>query len=185
MALEKVISEIGNEAHRRAEKNLAEARKEASKIISDAKKKADEAAENTRKELDAEIGAMKQRQASSTKIALKKEELSTKKEIMEKVSEKAREKISKLKDKEALAKKLLQQAKKELPNAKYYYCAEKDKPMFAKLAKGLSFKEPANILGGVILEDANGELMVNYSFDVILRKVLESEMKQIYGKVFA
>ena len=92
----------------------------------------------------------------------------------------ARKKLEAFDDKkrEAYIKKLLDKAKKEI-DLGYVYCNRKD----SKFVK--DFKaENAEMIGGIIAENKERIIRVDYSFDTLLESIKESELQNINKLLF-
>lgn len=184
MSLDNVISEIEDEANKRKEEILAEAKAEIDNALDVERQKQYKLNEQNKKETSKTVSMLKQRELSSLELQMKKDTLNARKEIMAKIQEIATEKISNLQDNEKLLKLLIQQAKKELPDAKYIYSNSEDKKIVESIAGSLKFKSTIDCLGGVILADSSEAVRVNYTYDVILQNVFQENMHGIYRRVF-
>ena len=82
------------------------------------------------------------------------------------------------KQREECMNKLLDKAKKDIEVAKVY-CNKND----AKLVKGFK-AEPSDIIGGLIAENADGTVRVDYSFGTMLQNIKENELQKISRILF-
>ena len=180
MGLEAVKEEIIRNAKRQEEELLAEAREQARKILDEAKKKALELKEKTEAETKKLLELMKKQEAASAELEAKKMMLEAKKSLMDKVFEKARQRIEKLepKKREAFMQSLLEKAKNEISIGKIY-CSKKD----AKSLKEYK-TEHADIICGLIAENEDGTIRVDYSFDTMLQSIKESWLQEINKTLF-
>src|SRR3989338_8355155 len=180
MGLEAVKGEILANARKREEALLAEAEKEAGNIIKEAQNRIAEFKEKAEAETKKLIETMKRQETASAELESKKLSLEAKKESVEKVFEEARKIIDALSDRkrEEHMSKLLDKAKNDIEVTKVY-CNKKE----AKLVKGLK-AEPAGIIGGLIAENADGTVRVDYSFDTILQDIKENELQKISKILF-
>ena len=180
MGLEAVKDEIIANARKQEEDLLAEAKKEADRIIKEAEGNVAAFREKTEAETKKLAEMINRQEAASAELESKKLSLEAKKEAVEKVFEEARKIIERLSDRkrEEHMSKLLDKAKNDIEVAKVY-CNKKD----AKLVKGLK-AEPAGIIGGLIAENADGTVRVDYSFDTILQDIKENELQKISKILF-
>jgi len=106
--------------------------------------------------------------------------LEAKKKVVEGVFSDAIRKLETLDDKkrEAYTDRLLEKAKKDIEIA-HVYCNKKD----SKLLKGFKL-EPISIAGGLIAENKEKTIRVDYSFETILQGIKENEMQNINKVLF-
>lgn len=180
MGLETVKDEILNSAKSQANAMLAEARKESSRIAAEAEKKTEEIKAKSEAETKRIMDTIKRQEMSSAELESKKMLLEAKKQIVEAVFADARKKIESLPDKkrEELLKKLLEKAKKDIEIA-YVYCSGKD----SKFIKGFDVQS-ADIIGGLIAENSERTIRVDYSFETLLQGIKENELQSISKLLF-
>lgn len=184
MGLEKVINEINNEAKEKATAIINEGKKEAAEILRKEKERLAEERQNKEAETAKAVKDLLNQGTASLKLWQKKEELNAKKEVLEEIFQKTREKISKSREKEKLLKKLINKAEKEL-DAKYFYSNKEDKAMIERIAPKLKFRSSIDCLGGVVLENEASTIRVNYSFEVFLKKAVEENLSELNKRLFA
>jgi predicted Zn-dependent peptidase len=104
-----------------------------------------------------------------------------KKQVIENAFNEVRKKLESLDDKkrETYIKKLLEKAKNDIEMA-YVYCNKKD----TKFLKGLNL-EAINIIGGLIAENKEKTIRVDYSFETILQSIKENELQNINKILFS
>ena len=119
-------------------------------------------------------------ETASAELESKKLILEAKKEAIESVFEEARKRIEKLsgKQREDCMNRLLEKAKNDIAVAKVY-CSKND----ARLVEGFK-AEPSGINGGLIAENADGTVRVDYSFDTMLQNIKENELQEISKILF-
>ncbi len=180
MGLEAVKEEVLNSAKEQSNSIIADGRKEASRLMKDAEKKIEELKSKSEAELKKSCDAIKRKEIASAELEAKKMLLDTKKQIIDSVFEEAARSLQGLDDRkrEGFIKKLFEKAKKDLDVA-FVYCSKND----AKFLKGVNV-EPANIAGGIIAENKEKTIRVNYSFDTILQSVKETELQNISKILF-
>ncbi len=186
MSLEKLSKEIISEAQKKALAITEEGNTEAEAIMDKAKKDSQandrKSGEQTKKILE----EISQVELSGLNLLLNKKRMEAKKIVLDEVFEQAKKEIEDMdKAKKAeLAKKLCARAQSELPNAKFVYSNESDKKTVSAV-KGLTFKDTIDCIGGVIIENSDGSIKINYTFEEILEKVKEENLHEVANRVFA
>ena len=186
MALDNVVKEILEQAEGQSASIVDEGKADAKTLLQNAKAKAQEETSAYNTETAKLAAEMKKMELSSLGLRLNKEYLNAKKAIIDEIYQTAEKKISKrpIREKEKVLKKLVARAEKELRSAKYYYSNSKDKAVIKKLFSKLKFKKTIDTLGGVILEDEDETVRVNYTFGVILNNVKEANLNDISKRTF-
>lgn len=180
MGLETVKEEILNIAKEQANSLIAEARKESNRITKETEKKIEEMQSKSEAETKRALDMIKRQELASAELENKKMLLEAKKQIIEAAFAEARKKLENLDDKkrETIIKKLLEKAKNEIEAAKIY-CNKKD----AKFVKGMDV-QTADIISGLIAENREGTVRIDYSFDTMLQSIKESELQNISKLLF-
>ena len=180
MGLEAVKEDIIRGAKQQESALIAEARKEAGRIMKEAEAKAEELKAKSDAETKKTTELIKRQALATGEMESKKMALEAKKQVIDYVFSEAKKKLEALDDKkrENLLKRLLEKSKKELEIA-YVYCNKND----AKFIKGLSL-EAAGIIGGLIAENREKTIRLDYSFDTLLETIKEKEMQSINKLLF-
>jgi len=180
MGLESVKEEVIRNAKEKASSMLAEARKEAGRIIREAEAKTEEMKAKSEADTKKLTDTIKRQELASSELDSRKIVLDAKKQEMENVIAEARKRLEALDDRnrEAYIKKLLDRSKKELDVA-YVYCSKKD----VKFVKGTE-TIITEMLGGIIAENSEKTIRVNYSFEALLDSVKETELQNISKLLF-
>ena len=180
MGLETVKEEILNIAKEQSSSITAEARKEASRITREAERKMEEMKEKSEAETKKILDMIKRQELANAELENKKMLLEAKKQIIENVFSEAIKKIEALDDKkrETYMKKLLEKAKNDIEIANVY-CNKKDSK-FLKEFKA----EPANITGGLMAENKEKTVRVDYSFETLLQSIKENQLQNISKALF-
>ena len=181
MGLETVKDEILSSAKEQANSLIAEARKEANRITREAEKKIEEMKEKSEAETKKIVDTIKRQELASAELENKKMLLEAKKQVIESVFAESRKKLENLDDKkrESIIKKLLEKAKIEIEVANIY-CNKKD----SKFLKDFNV-ETIGISGGLISENKEKTIRVDYSFETILQSIKENELQDISKILFA
>ena len=180
MGLETVKEEILSNAKEQSNSLIAEARKEANRIMREAENKIEEMKVKSEADIKRMLDTIKRQELANAELENKKMLLEAKKEVIESVFSDTKKKLENLDDKkmEAIIKILLEKAKNEIEVA-HIYCNKKD----TKLLKGFS-AETTEIIGGLIAENKERTIRVDYSFDTILESIKENELQSISKLLF-
>ena len=191
MGLEAVVEDIREKGKKEAEKIRAESKQETDRILAAAGKRVGEIKLAAEAESAKQTAHIVDQEVSAANLLVKRELLNTQKALLDKVYETTLLEIARLPEsfhREAI-KKLLAEAKKEIPKGKIS-CnsrdmpAEKDiiagDPEFAKFKIG----SPVDIDGGILVEGEGGEIQIDYSYRTFLAKVWESGLKDASDILF-
>ena len=180
MGLEAVKEEIIRNAKEQESALLAEARKEALRVMKEAESKIDETKQKSEAATKKSMEAAKKQALASAEMESKKILLEMKKQIIEKAFDEVKKSLESADEKkrEAYIKSLFEKAKKELDVA-YVYCNRKD----TKFLKNVKTGE-IDILGGIITENHERTIRVDYNFETLLEFIKDSEMQSISKILF-
>ena len=180
MGLEVVKQEILSEAKEQSASIISQAKLEASSIIKEAERKIREMKEKGEEAIHKMNEMIKKQELASAELERKKMVLEAKKDVISMVFAKVSQELENLgsKEKEALLKKIHSRIEREIGGATIY-CSKKD----AKIVKGAKVYEN-EILGGIIAENHDSTIRIDYSFDTMLEAVRESEMQEINKTLF-
>lgn len=184
MSLENVIKEINNSTTVKSNQILQEGRIEAKRILDQTRDKIQKSRKKTEKKTAEIVSSIERTEIASLKLSMKKQLLNSKKDVVDSLFAQAKKELTKMpvKQKEKILKKLLHKGKEEV-HAKYFYCNPKDKGMVSRLS-GLKFKGNIDCIGGFVLENSEGTICSDQTFDLILEKVKEKNISQISSRVF-
>ncbi len=180
MGIEKVKEEVLAKARKQSSAILAEAKKEADEIIRNAEKKAEERRKKTIDEAERELSEAKTRELSSAELEAMKMLLEAKKRIIENAFEEAIQTISKYpaSTRKQHIKSLINKAKSQIEISKIL-CNEKD---IKNIEGYMAF--PTETSGGIIAENKDRTIRVDYSYDAILSKTREETLKDVAKILF-
>lgn len=107
--------------------------------------------------------------------------LEAKKQVIEAVFIEAKKRLESLDDKkrESYTTKLVEKIKNDIEPA-YIYCNKKD----TKFLKGFNV-EAIGMIGGIIAENKDRTIRVDYSFETMLQSIKENELQNISKILFA
>lgn len=180
MGLETVKEEILSNAKEQSNSITAEARKEANRIMREAEKKIEEMKAKGEAQTKRILDVIKRQELASAELENKMMLLEAKKQIIDNVFIEAKKKLERLDDKkrETYIKKLLEKIKNDIEIA-YVYCNKRD----AKFLKGFNV-ESVDIIGGLLAENKEKAVRVDYSFEVFLQTIKENELQNISKILF-
>lgn len=180
MGLEAVKEEVIRSAKNQKQSLIAEARKETIRMMNEAEKKIAEMKEKSNVETKRMMDVIKKQELASAELENKKMLLEAKKQLIESVFSEVQKKIMALNGEknEVYLNKLLEKAKNDI-GVENVYCSKKH----TKFLKGLS-TEPVDIIGGLIAENKEKTVRVDYSFDTMLESMKENELQTISKILF-
>lgn len=178
MGIDKVKATIIEEAEREAQKIMQEGEKEGEVIIKNAEEKIKEYREKAEEETSRMLEQLEKREIARAEFDVKKSKLDKKKKIIDRVFEQVKERIDKASSekRKAWTKDLLSKAKKEI-DVKYVYGNKRD------AIRGIEFKE-IKILGGIIAENKDRTVSVDFRFEEILDEIREKNLQEIAKILF-
>ncbi|MBI3034245.1 hypothetical protein HYY72_03725 [Candidatus Woesearchaeota archaeon] len=180
MGIEKVMEEVIAKAKKRSAQIIAEARKEADESISSAMKTAEEAKRSALQDAERELSEQKTREIASAELDVIKSLLNARKKIIDDVFQEAIDRISRIppsRRKEHIDN-IISMAKKELEIHRLL-CNEKD----IRHISGYR-AQPCNIMGGIIAENKDGSIRIDYSYEAMLEKTKEVTLKDVAKTLF-
>jgi V/A-type H+-transporting ATPase subunit E len=191
MGLEAVVEEIREKGKKEADKIRAESKQETDRILAAAGKRAGEIKLAAEAESAKQTAHIIDQEVSAANLLVKRELLNTQKALLDKVYENVLTEIAALPEsfhREAI-KKLLTEAKKEIPKGKIT-CNSRDvavvKAVISENPEFAGFKmgNPVKTDGGILVEGDGGELQIDYSYRTFLAKVWESGLKDASDILF-
>ena len=191
MGLEAVVEDIRDKGQKERDLILAESKLEVEQILAAASKRVAEiklAAEDEAAEQAAHLVSM---EATAVNLQVKRELLNTKKALLDLVYNSTLTELTLLPEnfhREAL-KKLTSGLVSEIKSGTIY-CSARDRDIVKKILeensdlKGYRLGDALDIEGGIIVESANGELKIDYSYRTFLDKVWKSGLKDASDTLF-
>ncbi|WP_406659752.1 V-type ATP synthase subunit E [Methanolobus sp. ZRKC3] len=176
MGLETVLKDIVDAAQDEVSKLNSEADAEVSAILDDARQNAKRIMGERLAKVEDDIKNIRQQEISSANLEVKRTLLNARKEILDKVYVQAVEAISALSPEknEELLKALID--KYEAEGSKIYSNKESEE-IVSKLSS-LEYGGNIESIGGVIIENEDATVRLDYTYDVILKRVNEQLLKQ-------
>lgn len=180
MGLEEVKEEILNNARDDSNKLVEEAKKEAQEITNKAKKRISDYKTKLKDDKEKLIGNLEKMKTAQARSEAKKLILDKKKELIDSVFEKTKQKLAALSDSERKKhiQTLIEKAKNEI-EITTVYCNKKDKNFLQ------DFKcEETDIIGGVIVENKDKSIRIDYNFETLLDNTKENSLQEIAKRLF-
>jgi V/A-type H+-transporting ATPase subunit E len=182
MGLDKVIENIQKEGKEKVTHILQDAEKQAVLMLEAKQKMIDEASVKKKQELEKQIDVLKTQETSSVEIEVKKIRLNAEKDILSETYQECLKTLSSLPH-ETIISSLLKNAHKELPEAAYIYSNTRDEPIVRSLTK-IPYGGSIDTLGGIIVENKEKTLKIDYRYETIAELVWERSLKGIAKKLF-
>lgn len=182
MGLENIVNEILEQARSEAALIGTEAEKEGEKLINDAKTEAEMIKKSHQALADAQIERMHKQELSSAHLETKRATLNAKKDVLNSTIESAKDAISSISaEKNAnLLKVLLDKSGNE---GSRVYSNGRDAKLVQEMTE-LTFMSEIDCIGGLIIENDDGTVRLDLTFDTILDAASEQSLKQVSDILF-
>lgn len=180
MGLREVKDEILNSAKKESSKLLDEARKESQKIMGDARKTFKKKEESKEKETGKVIENLERMKIAQANSDAQKMILKKKKKVIDSLFSSVQNNLAKISEnkKKEVMEKLIDKSKQEI-EIDTVYCNKKD----MKLLKEFNCQE-ADITGGIIVENKDKSIRIDYSFELLLSNIKENSLLEIAKILF-
>jgi V/A-type H+-transporting ATPase subunit E len=177
MGLEIVVKDIQEGAKAEVSRIKAEGDAKASEIINEAKETQKKMLGDSLAKAEEDLQSLHQQVISSANLEVKRITLNKRKELLDTVYNQTVEKIKSMpaSKKEELLKTIIN--KHEASGAKIY--SSKDSEETVKKLTSLSYAGNIDSIGGVVLENKDGTIRLDFTYDSILKSVYERSLKQI------
>jgi len=188
MGLETVVDDIKQEARARADEIVEEAEEERDEILAEAREEADRVKERAVEEAENEADELREQEVSSAKLEARKMVSREERDLLAELRADVRDELAALEDgREGLTRSLLEAGVEELGDDEgAVYAAEGDEEMVQGLVDevdGFRYRGTTDVLGGVIVESANGEVRVDNSFDSVLERVWNDSLREVSARL--
>jgi V/A-type H+-transporting ATPase subunit E len=182
MGLENVVNDILEQAKSEVATIEAEAQAEADAIINEAKAKAKTIITESQAKIEADIQRKIKQEKSSAQLEVKRTALNAKKDVLDSVYDSAREAISSLSS-EKNAELLKAILDKYGSDGTRIYSNGRDASLVRKMTD-LTFMGEIDCIGGLVIENDDGSVRLDYTFDRILDDVSEQTLKPVSDILF-
>ena len=182
MGLETVVKDIMDAAQAEVTQLDSEADAEATAILDEAKQSAKKIMGESLAKAEDDIKKIRQQEISSANLEVKRTLLNARKDVLEKVYTQTEESIAAFspeKNKELLTALL---EKYGASGKRIYSNAESEE--IVKELSSLEYAGNIECLGGVIIENEDGTVRLDYTYDVILKSVNEQLLRQTSDILF-
>jgi V/A-type H+-transporting ATPase subunit E len=176
MGLEVVVKDVLVRGEEEANQIRQEGKDEANAIIASAENTASQIREEKRAQTIEQIQRRKNREISSANLEVKRAILNAKKELLDQVYEEAIESLASLpeSEREKVFKKLLES---QTDVARVF--SNKQDESLVKRISHLEFAGTIPCSGGIMLENEDGTVIRDLTFDTLLKDVREKSLKQL------
>lgn len=178
MGIEEVKKEILDNARAQAKLIMKEAEKERSELLGSAESRIESIKERIEKDAERSISQYRSMTLAESNSIVKKKKLTLERDLIEEVVSLVIAGLDKLpaKKREEHLKKILASQSKEFSKV---YCAKKDLPLVKK-------SKPAemDIIGGAVLENNEGNVRLDLSYDTMLSSAKEENVSEIVNLLF-
>jgi V/A-type H+-transporting ATPase subunit E len=184
MALDKVANDILDNARKEADQRIQEAEKERGRILQEADQKVDRMRKVEEKELQDSLMRMRRQELSSAELEAKKIVLNKRKDVLNRTFDEMVKELSAMdpKEKSHLYKKILADGKKVIHKPKVFI-PKGEADLLAGL-RGCESLTETDISTGLILENEDGTVRLDYRFKTILESIWDKELKSISNTLF-
>ena len=177
MGLDKLIDKIQNDASDEIRSIESEAKKQADIILETANRESKELSEKKKNDTTKQINNMLIQEMSSAELEAKKLYLYAQREILETTYKECLEALDSIQHNKALIS-IISKAKKEMPEAVYVYSNKRDEQI-VRTVSGLAYSGNVDCIGGIIVENSNKTLRLDYRYETIAALVWEKNIKEI------
>ncbi len=184
MSLDDVVEDILRKGKSKRDEIVHLGEKERDEQLALAEKKIAESAERTERNHRAAIAQMEQQEVSSAELESKRIVLETQKKVMDELKAQVLSDVSRMPadKRKRIYSKLIAKAKSELGDC-YVYSSEKDRALL-QLPAGMQNGGTMDTDGGLVFESKDRMVRLDYRFETLLEDIWNSEMKEIYSRLF-
>lgn len=188
MGLDTVVNDIKDEARARAEEIVEEAEAEKEEKLEEARERAEELKQEARRDAESEADALREQEVSSAKLEARKMKSRKERDLLADLRADVRDELAALdEDREGLTATLLEDGIEELGETEgVVYVAEGDEEMVEELLEdvdGFEVGGTTDVLGGVVVEAADGKVRVDNSFDSVLERVWNDSLREVSARL--
>jgi V/A-type H+-transporting ATPase subunit E len=176
MGLEVVVKDVLARGEEEANRTRQQGTDEASAIIAGAEDTARQILEEKREQAVEQIERRKNREISSANLEVKRSLLNAKKELVDQIYIEAIQMLESLPDseREKITKKLLESQ----TDATRVFSNKKDESLVKRISH-LEYAGTISCSGGIMLENEDGAVIYDLTFDTLLQSVRENSLKQL------
>ena len=183
MGLERVKEEVLQKAKEKADAILKTGRAEIQRLENQMQEQIQRERKQFMDDTAAFLDEMSRQEVSQAKLDCRNNILRAKKEFIDQCFARTRQKIEHLSadDKKNILTAMLKQGQKQLP-VKYAYCNKNDVPLLRKLGNFTVMEAPLS--SGLILENEQQSIRVDFSAESLLERIKEENLMKISSILF-
>jgi V/A-type H+/Na+-transporting ATPase subunit E len=183
MGLDEVREEILSAGRAAAQAVLAEAEAEAARMTAEANKRARAVVAEKLQQAERRARQLRVQELASSELEGKRARLAMERELLEAAAEQARASIAALpKDQdERLLERIL--AKHSVFGYRVYSARKNE--AFLRAMPSVEYAGNVNCLGGILFESRDGTVRMDFTYDTMLRDLVERNMKEIARLLFS
>jgi len=180
MGLDEIRSRISENTQKEIERIIGEGNSAASKIIADTKQDLESQRAKFIEETKSLVEQLEKRAVTDSRFEVRKRILEKKKQILAQVFDAVRKELIKMPDseRESWIKKIIEKARNQIDIANVH-ASSRD----MRFLQGYNAEEAA-IIGGVIVENSDKSLRIDYSFDAMLEEVKNDTLQEVAKILF-
>jgi V/A-type H+-transporting ATPase subunit E len=182
MGLEKVIERIDKDGEEKIATILQDAEKQAVQILLGMQKTLEVQVAKKKQETEKQIETLQIQEKSAMEIEAKKIRLNAEKDILATTYMGCLGSLQSLPHEKILSS-LLKKLRNEMPEATVIYSNKRDETVVRALSK-LSYGGAIDCLGGVVAENTDKTLKVDFRYETIAAAVWDGSLKEIAEKLF-
>lgn len=185
MSLENVLNEIHSQGQKEIANIFAEGKQEAERIMAEAKEKLKKIEAAKKKETDDKIKQLRIQELSIAELDAKKNVLNMQKGLLDKLRKEVLQKLKEMpadKNQQFLAK-LIERSKIEFESGKVY-CNSNDE-RYVKANAPFTFGGTINCIGGILVENDDGSINMDFRYESILDDIWKDVMKDVSKVLFS
>jgi V/A-type H+/Na+-transporting ATPase subunit E len=176
MGLEVVVKDVLTRGEDQANRIRQEGIDEANAIIAGAEKTAHQIRKEKREQTTGQIERRKNRELSSANLEVKRAILNAKKELLDRVYDEAIERLASLPESER--ENIIKQLLESQTDSTRVFSNENDESLVKRISS-LEYGGTIPSSGGVMLENEDGTVLRDMTFDSLLKNVRDRSLKQL------
>lgn len=180
MGLDQVVEEVLEQGRKEAEGIGQEAEQEAEAILDDARDQAGSIREERIKEAEDTAESEKRRILASAELAAKKERLDAEADVLASVRSRVKKRLADLPQKEraSFLRSLIEESGADaFEEGAKAWAPEEDRDIVE--GYGFDYEGPVDALGGAIVENKDGSIREDLTFDTLLDQVWRDQMHHV------
>lgn len=182
MGLENVIEQIQKEGTEKVTALITDAEQQAAQILKNAQQQLKELSKKKKQEVEHYIESLTTQESSGTDIEVKKIRLNAEKDVLTATYKDSLQALATLPHEKILSS-LLKRVQEELPEAATIYSNARDEA-FVRSQTRLTYGDTIDALGGIIVQNKEKTLQIDYRYETIADIVWDRSLKEIAETLF-